>query len=240
MGCEATAGEGVCLFKTPAGRGPPSRLQDVPLASASDAGDPGGSQQQPARVVGVMRRTGSGGAQASGLGLGGSAQPQPPKSVEEREAEYERARERILGSSDGAAGVAPAQRAGEAPPATGGAAGASAAPQEDASAPQPQQAQQQPGARQGVGGGAPRALWRDREKDLADPDFRRRSGGAYGQAQGYGVAYVAAGFGQEEFPALGAAAAAAPRWSNAQQASYYGAQQQQQPQQQGDPRGRGW
>jgi len=209
MRCEPTADEGVCLSKGQACRGPPSRLQDVPVTEPANAAQsaPVAPSGALARVQRVMRRSASGGG-GGGLGGGGSgepsSQPSTPKSMEEREAEYERVRERILGSSAALAeaaaqpGVCREGSGGEqSAPAEGApsdCAAAAALRSEPSGVAAPAQppppaapaaaalhtmtAQQQAQAR--------RATLRDRAADAADPDFQR-GGAARGMHAGHAV-----------------------------------------------------
>ena len=256
--CDPTPDDGVCLTKTEKSRPPPSRLQDVPVLADTDSGRASASDNAPASdaapprvVMGVMRRNASSSSSLGGAGGGAGAGQAPPKTVEEREAEYERARERILGrSSDTEAASsgngAPAD-AGQPGPIRGGVDAGAAAPTAPelpvdggASGAVSYGEQQQAPSRRG--GGA-KALLRDREKDLVDPDFVRavptQLGTAYvplgqGMPPGMGVPpwhpgamggmYLPAG----DFPPL----PGGPRWGG--QPGYVGqAQQQQQQQNQG-------
>lgn len=203
----------VSLCRTGATRIPATRLQDLPgprpssdeegphaglgLAAAgpADAGAP--------RVVGVMRRS------PSASGASDARAPAAPvgMSVEEREAAYERARERILGA---ATADAPApddgntQQAAPAPQREAAAqqAAETAAAERDAAADARRAAPAASGAPpQGGSSAQRRAVMRDREKDLADPDFARRAppqhygGGPMGGPMGPG----AYGFGQAPY-----------------------------------------
>jgi hypothetical protein len=264
--CDPTPDDGVCLTKTDKSRPPPSRLQDVPVLSDSDPGRgnacdnaPASDNAPPRVVMGVMRRNASSSSSLGGAGGGSGAGQAPAKTVEEREAEYERARERILGrSSDTEAassgGCAPADEAGLSATACRGegrlepGAAAAHAPElpVDGGASGTAVSYGDPQAPSRRGGGA-KALLRDREKDLVDPDFVRavptQLGTAYvplgqGMPPGMGVpwhpgamggVYLPAG----DFPPL----PGGPRWGG--QPGYAGQAQQQQ-QQQGRGQGQYW
>lgn len=214
MRCEPTESEGVLLSKGAGSRTPPSRLQHVvvseePLSAA-------GAPQRPQRV---MRRNGSGGGGAAAGTLDAapsSAFPAPVvvrgggRSVEEREAEYERARERILGLSSG-----------DSPHAASGDGEAQAPPAEESEAPlvpppcythaaspppsspppplPPPQPPQPPSPAQSsqaaTGGGATparmqRATRRNRDADRDDPDFHRPAYGYTHAAMPYAGGYM--------------------------------------------------
>lgn len=178
----AQGGEFFVLLRTPAARIPPARLSDV----ADDSAGPGGGS---GRLVGLMRRG------ASGSTLGGpNSAGQQQRSVEEREAEYERARQRILGVASAA----------EAQPAPQLATANEPLMQAQPSEQQPPQALERRAAAPSMGGGAEpalssgeasssqrpragRALLRSpsqRAADMMDPDFVRPPSGAFLYAGG--------------------------------------------------------
>lgn len=182
--CDSTLEDGICLTKTERSRPPLSRLQDVPVVSDSDraasasaeaaAQAPGGVAEPPRVVKGVMRRNASSSNSLGGAGMAGGAGQAPQKTVEEREAEYERARERILGrtsDADAAPDAAASASTAGVVDAPSFANSAPAVPLNEAGAQGPDAG----GQRTRTSGA--RALLRDREKDLADPDFVR---GGYG------------------------------------------------------------
>ena len=263
--CDPTPDDGVCLTKTEKSRPPPSRLQDVPVLSDTDTGrgstadcGPPSDSGPPRVVMGVMRRNASSSSSLGGAGGGGGQGQAPPKTVEEREAEYERARERILGrSSDTEPSGGGAPEAGQPGQSRAGLEAWAAAPAPDQLPGDGGPGGPAPGEQQAAprrGGGA-KALLRDREKDLVDPDFVRavptQLGTAYvplgpGLPPGMGVQwhpggmplmvpgpgglYLPAG----DFPPL----PGGPRgWGG--QPGYVGQAQQQQQQQQSQGRGQG-
>ena len=107
LAVEATPEDGgLALCRTGATRVPATRLQDVagPARPSADddaalglglAAGGAGPEAGPPRVVGVMRRSPS----ASGASDARAPAAPAAMSVEEREAAYERARERILGAA---------------------------------------------------------------------------------------------------------------------------------------------
>ena len=256
LAVEATPEDGgLALCRTGATRVPASRLQDVPGPPRSAAEDDAalglglaaggaGPEAGPPRVVGVMRRSPS----ASGASDARAPAAPAAMSVEEREAAYERARERILGApiADAPAADDAAQQPAAAPPQRESAAQpAASAPAEwerEAAAPP---AAERDAAAPGAATPAPssasaqrRAVMRDREKDLADPDFARPAppmmpygGGMVGGPAGPGpYGFGAAPYGDmgapygygggmgmgggPDFPPLGAAAGnGGGRWS---------------------------
>lgn len=207
---------GMVLCRTGATRIPATRLQDLPGPRPSDEEGPhaglgltaaGPADAGAPRVVGVMRRS------PSASGASDARAPAAPAgmSVEEREAAYERARERILGAATADAPAPDDGSVQQAVPvpqredAVHQAAEAAAA-ERDAAADARRAAPAASGAAPPGGGGSSaqrRAVMRDREKDLADPDFARRapplqygaSGGQMGGAMGPG----AYGFGQAPY-----------------------------------------
>lgn len=154
----------IVATRTPASGIPKVRLGDVPLVEP--AGMPGSAP----RVL-VRRRPDRGGAhphrEAGGPSANGGSQF---RSVEERQAEYHRARARIFGEGGGNGGYpgGPPMRGGPQPPDYPPPGGGG---QPGFAGPPPPPPQQQGGS--SGGGGGRKAQLRNKEQDLADPDFRR-------------------------------------------------------------------
>lgn len=205
----ANGGVKLSISKTPRTRCPAWRL--------ADAVSGGAPAHTPARLV--QRRDVGGGSSGNATGgatgeTGGGRRAQSQRSIEEREAEYARARERLLGADSGGADTSaqgePGVSVSAAVSAAAGAAAAAAlvplsARQATNRQPALQPAADDVGASGGKssgkggsrgaeganrdnssGGGGRKAIFRDREAELQDPEFRRRTPPA--AAYGYGYA----------------------------------------------------